>query len=106
MDGHRVHPGPVTHLPRPAPLRAPRRRRTGPWVAVALAGLLAVGGFAALTGRAAHRKPPQNQVAIVLGDRLLSAPTVLQAIAGGQVEISGGFTEASARELAKELGAR
>ena len=32
--------------------------------------------FVSLTERAARRQSPQNQIAIVLGDRLLSAPSV------------------------------
>ncbi|MGI5350429.1 SecDF P1 head subdomain-containing protein [Streptomyces sp. CA-250714] len=62
--------------------------------------------FAALTGRAAQRQSPRNQVAIVLGDRLISAPAVTGSITGGQVQITGNFTEDSAKALAKELGAR
>ncbi|MFB6979022.1 serine/threonine-protein kinase [Streptomyces scopuliridis] len=187
------------HLPRPTPTQAPRRRRTGLWLGVALAGLLAAGGFIyglrqdgdsipgevrqdlrlalveesepgdcanklppptfysqnlracysvstqaedrmnvkqlqqvrvvfdersggwviqmtvrsddaerfeALTKRAAQRQPPQNQLAIVLGDRLISAPAVTGPITGGEVQIAGSFTQDSAKDLAKELGAR
>ncbi|MGP3975281.1 protein kinase domain-containing protein [Streptomyces sp. 8N114] len=61
--------------------------------------------FAALTSRAAQRQSPQNQVAIVLGDRLISAPAVTESITGGKVQISGSFTKDSAHKLAKELGA-
>ncbi|MFI6938976.1 protein kinase [Streptomyces sp. NPDC050418] len=62
--------------------------------------------FTTLTERASKRQAPQNQFAIVLGDRLISAPAVNEAITGGEVQIAGNFTKESAEELAKELGAR
>ncbi|MFI2433749.1 SecDF P1 head subdomain-containing protein [Streptomyces sp. NPDC018693] len=62
--------------------------------------------FAALTERAAERTSPMNQLAIVLGDRLISAPAVAGPITGGEVQIAGAFTEESAKSLARELGAR
>ncbi|MEV5662595.1 serine/threonine-protein kinase [Streptomyces flaveolus] len=62
--------------------------------------------FAHLTARAAERQSPRNQIAILLGDRLLSAPAVAESVAGGSVEIAGSFTRDEARELAKELGGR
>ncbi|MBO8186383.1 protein kinase [Streptomyces sp. DW4-2] len=61
--------------------------------------------FADLTSRAAQRRSPQNHIAIVLGDRLISAPAVTGPISGGAMEISGSFTKDSANKLAKELGA-
>ncbi|WP_308401259.1 protein kinase [Streptomyces sp. AC512_CC834] len=62
--------------------------------------------FTDLTMRAAQRASPKNQVAVVLGDRLLTAPAITAAITGGQVQIVGDFTEAEAKALAGELGAR
>ncbi|WP_374207630.1 hypothetical protein [Streptomyces sp. XM4193] len=62
--------------------------------------------FAELSGRAAERSAPQNQLAVVLGDRLVSAPSIAQRIDGGAVEISGNFTSEEAKSLARELGAR
>ncbi|MEV5444770.1 hypothetical protein AB0N23_19860, partial [Streptomyces sp. NPDC052644] len=62
--------------------------------------------FAALTGRAAPRAVPRNQIAIVLGDRLISAPAINSAITGGEAQIAGTYTEAEAKALARELGAR
>jgi hypothetical protein len=61
--------------------------------------------FQALTERAARRGSPRNQVAIVLGDRLISAPAVNEPIGGGEVQIVGDYTEASAKGLARQLGA-
>ncbi len=62
--------------------------------------------FAALTERASKRQSPQNQFAIVLGDRPISAPAVTDSITGGEVQIAGSFTKETAEALAKELGAR
>ncbi|MFV0132053.1 protein kinase domain-containing protein [Streptomyces sp. HMX87] len=62
--------------------------------------------FAALSERAAQRRSPKNQIAVVLGDRLVSAPAVAEAITGGQVQIAGNFTQDEAQSLARELGAR
>ena len=47
---------------------------------------------------------PTGQIAIVLDGEVISAPVVQQAIfTGGNVQISGSFTEAEARDLAKIL---
>lgn len=47
--------------------------------------------------------PPTNSFAIVLDGKTISAPTVNEAIPGGQAQISGSFNEASANELANVL---
>ncbi|WP_431043934.1 SecDF P1 head subdomain-containing protein [Streptomyces sp. P1-3] len=60
--------------------------------------------FADLTGRLAGRTPPANQLAVIRGHELLSAPSVLTAITGGKVQISGSFTRESAERLAHDLG--
>lgn len=46
-----------------------------------------------------------RRLALVLGDRVLSAPYVMDPILGGEVVISGNFTEAQAAQLAVELRA-
>ena len=47
---------------------------------------------------------PTGQIAIVLDGEVISAPVVQQAVfTGGNVQISGNFTEAEARDLAKIL---
>jgi len=61
--------------------------------------------FSALTAEVASKPPPQ-QLAIVLDDRLLSAPSAYTAISGGRIEISGGFTKQEAAQMAHDLGAR
>ncbi|WP_328707956.1 SecDF P1 head subdomain-containing protein [Streptomyces mesophilus] len=59
--------------------------------------------FTDVTGRLATQTTPANQFAIVLDGEVLSAPMVTQAITGGQAQISGTFTERTARELAAQL---
>lgn len=60
--------------------------------------------FTALTELAARRENPKNQIAILIGDRLVSAPAVSAAIPGGSMQISGSFTKDGAEALARELG--
>lgn len=63
--------------------------------------------FADVTGELAARQLPMNQFAIVLDEKVISAPSVSQSITGGQAQIAGAFTRESARELASliEYGA-
>jgi preprotein translocase subunit SecD len=46
-----------------------------------------------------------RQLAIVVDDRVISAPTVQDPITGGRGEITGGFTERRAKDLATQLNA-
>ncbi|MEV4923471.1 protein translocase subunit SecD [Streptomyces roseoverticillatus] len=59
--------------------------------------------FADVTGQLASKQAPQNQFAIVLDGEVVSDPSVSTSITGGQAEISGGFTQASAQDLANVL---
>jgi preprotein translocase subunit SecD len=59
--------------------------------------------FADVTGRLVGQAPPQNQFAIVLDGEIVSAPSVNSAITGGSAQISGGFTQQSAEDLANVL---
>jgi preprotein translocase subunit SecD len=59
--------------------------------------------FGDLTGRLAGRIPPANQLAIVLGERLLTSPSVDGRIDGGAVDISGDFSRQEAEDLAEQL---
>lgn len=59
--------------------------------------------FETATGQLASRSDPQNRFAIVLDGDSISAPSVSAAIPGGQAQISGSFTQASANELANVL---
>ncbi|MFJ8166296.1 protein translocase subunit SecD [Streptomyces sp. NPDC096136] len=59
--------------------------------------------FAKITGELATKTPPQNQFAIVLDGKVISDPSVSQALTGGNAEISGGFTQQSAQDLGNML---
>jgi protein-export membrane protein SecD len=65
----------------------------------------ASGRFADATTAAVLLPPPQNQIAIVVDRVVISSPTVQGAITGGTGEITGGFSEAEARDLATVLNA-
>ncbi|MFF2377777.1 hypothetical protein ACFVUW_25650 [Streptomyces xiamenensis] len=59
--------------------------------------------FGDLTEAVAARPVPQNQLAMLLDGELLTAPSVMARIDGGQVQISGGFTREEAEALAARL---
>ena len=59
--------------------------------------------FEKATGQLAQNQPPMNQFAIVLDGKVISAPSVSQAISGGRAEISGSFDQSSANALANVL---
>ena len=65
----------------------------------------AAGRFADATSTAVSLPPPQNQIAIVVDRVVISSPTVQSPITGGTGEITGGFTEPEARDLATVLNA-
>lgn len=55
------------------------------------------------TGQLAMKQQPQNQFAIVLDGEVVSAPSVDQAIPGGQAQIEGQFSQKEADDLASVL---
>ncbi|TCC27835.1 SecDF P1 head subdomain-containing protein [Kribbella speibonae] len=59
--------------------------------------------FGQLTGSIAKQQPPANQLAIVIHGEVAAAPAVQSEITGGQVQISGGYTRATAEALAKKI---
>lgn len=59
--------------------------------------------FGELTGRLAKEQTPRNQLAVVVGDKVVTAPAVMDAITGGQVQIAGNFTKADAEKLVQQL---
>jgi protein-export membrane protein SecD len=61
--------------------------------------------FATATTEAVGAPPPTDQIAIVVDRVVISSPTVQSPITGGSGEITGGFTEQQARDLATQLNA-
>jgi preprotein translocase subunit SecD len=59
--------------------------------------------FATLTTQLAALQPPKNQLAIVVGGQVATAPTVTSAITGGKVQISGNYTKKDAEALATKI---
>ena len=59
--------------------------------------------FADTTERLLSLESPRNQFAIVLDGLVISAPQVNSVIPNGKAEISGGFTQAQANTLARQL---
>ena len=59
--------------------------------------------FATVTTKLVGLTQPQNQFAIVLDGKVVSAPKIDQAILGGRAQITGSFTADEAQELARVL---
>lgn len=59
--------------------------------------------FEKVTQHLSSQSSPQNQFAISLDGKVISAPSVDNPIPGGRAEISGSFTQASATQLANVL---
>jgi hypothetical protein len=59
--------------------------------------------FTKLTTDLAAKTPPQNQLAIVVRGKVVSAPTVMSAIPGGKVQITSQFSKADAEKLAADI---
>ena len=60
--------------------------------------------FSDLTARAAGQTPPQNRIAIVVGESLVTSPQVGEPIPPGPLEISGFDTRDEVEDLARQLG--
>lgn len=59
--------------------------------------------FAKVTGTLSQNTPPANQFAIVIDDRVISAPAVNSAITGGKAQITGRYTKEEAQNLAAAI---
>ncbi len=61
--------------------------------------------FSEATTQAVGAPPPTDQIAIIVDRVVISSPTVQSAITGGSGEITGGFSETEAKDLATQLNA-
>ncbi|MER7503127.1 protein translocase subunit SecD [Nonomuraea pusilla] len=59
--------------------------------------------WAKLTQTAYNSQEPRNKVAVVLDGVVITAPNILGPIPGGRAEITGGFDQKSATDLAEQL---
>ncbi|MFZ4895092.1 protein translocase subunit SecD [Plantibacter sp. Mn2098] len=76
---------------------------TGEWAVYPVFNAHGTKLFADVTGRLTSLQSPQNQFAIVLDGSVISAPQSLAVISDGKPEISGSFTQESAKTLADQL---
>jgi preprotein translocase subunit SecD len=59
--------------------------------------------FGQVTSAITNLTAPQNQLAIVLDGLVVSAPRIIQAITGGNAQITGNFSQTDASDLANVL---
>jgi len=76
---------------------------TGKWVVNMNFNAKGTKQFAAVTTRLSGLPGVQNQFAIVLDGKVISAPTTKSVITDGKAEISGNFTQKSSKALADQL---
>lgn len=75
----------------------------GQWAVNIVFNAAGTKAFADVTTRLNALQGAQNQFAIVLDGKVISAPTTNAVITDGKPQISGNFTEASAKALADQL---
>ncbi|MDN5813525.1 MAG: protein translocase subunit SecD [Arthrobacter sp.] len=76
---------------------------TGKWVVNLEFNSEGAKKFGEVTKRLVSMQGPQHQFAVVLDGKVLTAPTANAQIGNGKAEISGNFTEESAKALAEKL---
>jgi preprotein translocase subunit SecD len=59
--------------------------------------------FGQLTTELAAKQPPTNQLAIVVRDEVVTAPTINAPLTASQVEIAGSYTQKDAEALADKI---
>ncbi|MEV7729186.1 protein translocase subunit SecD [Streptomyces sp. NPDC087917] len=77
--------------------------QTGEWIVTMQFTDKGADKFAKITGELATQQSPMNQFAIVLDGKVISDPSVSQALTGGNAQITGGFTQQSAQDLGNML---
>jgi hypothetical protein len=63
-------------------------------------------GIADLTRRLSGKQPPENQLAVVVDGLVVTAPAVQEPITAGELQISGSFDQAAARDLVARITGR
>jgi preprotein translocase subunit SecD len=76
---------------------------TGQWAVNIIFNDAGTKKFADVTTRLVALKDSQNQFAIVLDGKVISAPTTQAAITDGKPQITGNFTETTSKALADQL---
>ncbi|MDN3358804.1 hypothetical protein [Actinomadura sp. DC4] len=62
------------------------------------------GRLGSLTGEVAREQQPRNQLAIVVGGKVVSAPQVIEPIPGGVIMITGNFSRTEAQRYVDLIG--
>jgi len=76
---------------------------TGEWVVNLSFNDEGTAAFSTVTSRITSLDPPRNRFAVVLDGAVVIAPSSRAVISDGRAEISGGFTQESAKTLADQL---
>ena len=76
------------------------------WVIVLKASEAGKTGIADITRRLSGKRPPENELAVVVDGRVVTAPTVQEPITAGELQISGTFDQAAAHDLVARITGR
>ncbi|MEU8251251.1 protein translocase subunit SecD [Nonomuraea sp. NPDC048916] len=79
------------------------RQGTTEWVVQLDFKSKGAGEWSKLTSTAFNSPEPRNKVAVVLDGVVITAPNIISPIPGGRAEITGGFDQKSATDLAEQL---
>ncbi|MEU7894975.1 protein translocase subunit SecD [Nonomuraea sp. NPDC049152] len=79
------------------------QQTTGQWVVQLNFKAKGATAWSALTSEAYKAQAPRNMVAVVLDGVVITAPNITEPIPGGRAEITGGFTQQTATQLADQL---
>lgn len=76
---------------------------TGQWAVNLVFNDAGTKAFSDVTARLSGLQGAQNQFAILIDGKVITAPATNEAISGGKAQITGGFTQASSKSLADQL---
>lgn len=76
---------------------------TGQWAVNLVFDAAGTKAFSDVTARLSGLQGAQNQFAILIDGKVITAPATNEAISGGKAQITGGFTQASSKSLADQL---
>lgn len=76
---------------------------TGQWAVNLSFNAEGTTAFSNVTARLSGLQGAQNQFAILIDGKVITAPATNEAISGGKAQITGGFTQATAKSLADQL---
>ncbi len=108
-QGNKVHLGPVTitggNITSAQATLAGDSQSLAQWTVDFVLDSEGADKFAAATTEAVNAPSPQNQIAIAVDRQIISNPVVQSPITAGRGQITGGFSEQEAKDLAAILNA-